>query len=712
MVHSKDPRRLSGSPRTWVLFFFSLAVNALLAWGPWTDPQRLWLFPLGLALQVTLGLRLASLVPGKKDPLSRMDPPLAPTPSWWAALALAGLFLRFFGLESLSVWPSWDDSYNAYFAIRSAEHFQGGLFYGSQQSLPLSNWLQGSFFKIVTPSPFSMWFYCAFFSACAVPLGYLAARQYFSRSFSFLLTMLLATGFWPVFWGKFNTNFSCVNLAWELLLLFALGRLLKPLKKGEAPRPAFLLGLGAGLGLYLSFYFLILSFLCLCVVSWTCWREPRRLKTLLFFSVPLAVLALFLAPGLFENFTKGHLHTYITHPSQEVDGAAQLISSFSYLSSFFWGSLDRSYHTFAAPWGGFLNPLLTTLFFIGLGGSFRSSGTRFFIGFFFPILLLLLPGLASNSIECMRVFPVLPFFLVLIALGFSLLLSLVPSGKRSPLLVVFFFLTLSLDGYHLLGPYPQWAGSVRPGNTFKSYERLHAFPFLKEASDREGPGWVLCDFVSDVYDQSLFLATYRFNAARNPRLDPSQAKWVAVMAELHYQEPLMRRFPRAQCRVLSDQASADRPGSQVLLLAVIPVTTDEERRVFLRWMEVHRRVQDLYGLMPYHVENPDFSPVIRSLLALTPRTEGDPLLKGWILERSLDLLMASRDLTDALWFLEKPLEATRSYPFFDWKFAQMYHRLGLGLVKGGRKKEAAECFRRVARLDPKYDLASSLALCR
>ncbi len=115
--------------------------------------------------------------------------------------------------------------------------------------------------------------------------------------------------------------------------------------------------------------------------------------------------------------------------------------------------------------------------------------------------------------------------------------------------------------------------------------------------------------------------------------------------------------------------------------------------------------------MPYQVKNPDFGPVIQGLYSLFPSCEKDPLLKAWLEEKILDILLVDNNVTGGLGFLDKTLADTATYPFLNGKFAYLYHRLGLALVKSGQYSKARESFTRASKFDPKYDLKKFLALC-
>lgn len=688
----------------WDWFFILFALNALLAWGPWTAQERLLLFPLGLVLQSVLVLRLpffAKLKPETGSPAAGIDPWVAA----WALGALA-LFLRFYGLVSVPAWPTWDDANYSYFAIGLSEKGSWPLLIGHEKTMPLFTWLQGAFFRAFQPSLFSMWFYPALLSLAAFPLGWWAARRFFPPRFSFYCASLLALGFWTIYYGKFVAYLGVLQWVVELTLLGVLGLFLKAPSR-RAAGVAVLLGLCVGGSFYSSMLFVAPAVLVTAGVFIHCLKKPELgWKIFGAYLTPALALSLPMDLAFFRNLTSGHVFTYSVFSPQQNGWERQIATTLSYFTSLFWGPIDRSYWSFAPLWGGFFNPLWDALFFTGLGawrGFLGKTGVRWWAA---ALGLLLLPAFFFNTLECFRTDLVMPLCLLPVAGGLGILLSTLSPFPRKAFLLLALVLSIGLDGYHLFGVFHQWSVQMIPGIQIKSPERYKAFQVLEETERNQGPGLIFSDFVSDAYDQSLLVSTYPFNAARNPRLSPERVRWAGILADLHYLQPLQKRFPRTRFQVLSDPQS----GGPILCLALVPIISPAEQKTFLEWKKVHQALQDTYGDMPYVVKSPDFTPVLEKLQVLYPACSRDGLLKAWVLEKMLDILLVSPDLTPAQWFLDRPVAATRSFPFLDRKFAGVYHRLGLALLKNGDKARARESFQRAAVFDPRYELKKWLAL--
>jgi len=689
---------------TWFPFFSLLFLNAFLAWAPGDVWQRLWLFPLGLVLQ--LGWVFWPTVPARpgekpgflKESLPRFEW------KWFLPLFAAAAFLRLYHLTSLPLWPVWDDADYSYFAIGLSEHWHWDLLIGHEKTMPLFTWGQALFFKVFEPSLFSMWLYPALLSLATVPLGYRAARFFFPRPFSWALAALWALTFWPLYFGKFCAYLGVFQWVMALLLVMAFGHFRENLKKHPL-RGSFFLGAIAALSFYSSILFLAPVMVLTILVFHTCRKDLRPFWLYL---LSLMVLAFPMEWGFLQNILGGHIASEVAGTNGHAPFLPHLVTSLSYLTAFFWGPIDNSYFAFAPLWGGFFNPILDTLFFVGLKESFRFRNRSQGWAGAALVLAVLLPVPLFKTLECFRTDLVLPLFLVVIAIGLFKLGSMLSPERKLLYGLLLLALSLGLDLFHLFGVFGTWSAQMTPGLRVKSPERYKAYQLLDQVQKAQGPGLVFSDLVSDAYDQSLLVATYPFNAARNPKLDPRQARWAAVVTEVHYEAPLAARFPQARFALLNEPTKDE---NTVLALAVIPITSVEEDQVFQTWIGPHRSLQDLYGLMPYVVANPDFHPVLGRLWALYPQIEKDPLLKAWVLERTLDTLLVSKDPADALGFLSRPAQETRSYAFLDAKFAMMYHRMGVALMKMGKLDQARECFQRASLFDPKYELKKWLALC-
>ena len=261
----------------------------------------------------------------------------------------------------------------------------------------------------------------------------------------------------------------------------------------------------------------------------------------------------------------------------------RLASGASYVTSLFWGSLvgDSSY---VASRGGMLNPLLGAAFFLGLLQMVRHRNQAWVKWVGGAFLIALAPGLVCMNIEMFRVIQVMPYLLLITGWGLWVLLSELSPGRRLPILILIGLASVTLDASGIVKTYvePFQSSQAEAASDFPM-EDIRAYRILKETSQRMGPGLIFTQFdpVSD--NLSLFVTTYGFNAAANPRLRPSDAHWAAVVANLHYYPFLSQAFPEALWYWIHE----GRNKGQEAVLGLLPVT-DTTRPILGRWVEAHR----------------------------------------------------------------------------------------------------------------------------
>ncbi len=479
---------------------------------------------------------------------------MEPAPAWlWLSLGMLAAFLRLYGLTSLSVWPLWDEGYLASFAIDLAEKWRWHFLFGPEQAPPLFTWLQGLFFRIFEPSLFSMWLYPAIFSILAVVLGGWAGFIYFSRPFAFLYFLLLAFSFWPQYACRFSIPVA-LHLCWQYAALILLGLWISSANraKGETWMLPAAFGFFLGAGFFVSGIWVSVAPAMVLAVFYLLVLKPVRdwkkmVPFLLSAAVPFAAFIFCLLEGPYG----GHIQNYLAFTHRAPSWLHQCVVSLSYLTSLFWGDWEAGFH-FGPLWGGLLDPLLASAFFLGLLEMGRAGQTRVLSWGALASILFLLPGVVSNTVEIMRIVPILPLILVVVAAGIQALLSSIAKPARVWTLGILLMISSGLDLYHILGPYHAWANPGLHSEGIKSTERFRAYQILQKASWEKGPGMVFGDFGVDVFDQSLLVSTYPFNAVRNPRIAPRQALWAAVLVPEVYLPYFSSHFSGAKVTSLSE----------------------------------------------------------------------------------------------------------------------------------------------------------------
>ncbi|HXL72906.1 MAG TPA: hypothetical protein VN963_04705, partial [bacterium] len=294
----------------------------------------------------------------------------------------------------------------------------------------------------------------------------------------------------------------------------------------------------------------------------------------------LASLFLFLMPLAVEFYFQG----YGNHVRSLWAGPALFSSShlflvdLPYLFQIFWGGPHHQ-ALYGPWWGGFLNPISTALFLFGAVELWTLRRIWIARGFFLAFVIFLIPGFFSNGVEMMRVENLIPVLLAVMALGtYALVLSLKPQWRIG--LVVLFPLSFGLNFYHLAVPF---ANAARPASPYfaetRSDESYNAFQVIREKARKDGPGLLFLDFLHCPLDQTLYLATFPYNASMNPQLKDAKRTWAAFLTNINYVPFLKSQLPHAQWYVVNPQID---PWDGQLVLGVFALE-DSNKTLVDRW---------------------------------------------------------------------------------------------------------------------------------
>lgn len=679
----------------WFLFGWFTLVNGLLAFSPFLLAWKAVLAVSGLVLPIAFVLRQARLKSRPPKPFWDEEL-LPPAPGWFIPLViLAAAYFRFIHLTTLSLWPLTDEAKSGYFAMQLAVHGLGSaqLLYDFSQLPPLYIWLEGMFFKLFGTSLFSLWCFPAILSLLTVPVFYLAARIHFSKNFALLLLGLMAFSFWPLYTGRFSHQGSLL-LLWECLTFWMAGILEKQVRSPQSAvrskrlisqsppvelnplKYGFYLGLLTGAGFYT---FTSWPSVALVLALWIFWFHRR---IFVFFLGGMILVYLPLGAAWLYNSYGGYIqHVWALNPGEA--WWPQVLRGFWDLSAFFWKSLvPPNLFAYKPFWCGYLNPFLGACFFLGVLVFFRqgsASGVKFWS---LAFILFYLPGFLTGGVEMFRVLPILPLLLLGAALGFSALLASVRFSWRWPALGLFFLLSLGMDSYHLFGAYQGlWTHPTDNWFASKSVDRLRAYTLLDDLQRKSGPGLILSDLVPDLYDQSLSLATFEFNATDNPRLDPSKARWAALLTNIHYEGCLEKQFPGIQWIWLAPDMGWPDGG---LLLAVIPMPCAHPE-AFARLVQADQAMRELVPLVYDNRDYKSRQPVVEKLFSLYPLFKGGPFLESCFWEKIADNAYGDRNYEAQVKALQEAIE--KGYPA-----AHLYNDLGALYFRRGHWKEARDAF--------------------
>ena len=676
-------KRLSPSPDSfsnpWILLGILVAANSLLSFGHLPLVAQWGIGLLGIALPC-----LAVLWKSQGAPLSSLGHQtdfLEGTPPWvFGLLAVIAISVRFIQLTTLSTWPLIDEGLFGYLATRASEHWEWTLFHTESQAPPLFVWGLGTVFKLLGPSLTALWLWPAFLSALSLPLAYAASKAFGSRSFAAAFTCLWAFNFGSLFIGRL-----CLGHSLEILFQFGsfaiLGAWLNlgPGKKRLAA--AFGLGLLAGGGFFTLLHWAMMAAFLGLAVLWLLWRDARdRWRLGAAFGLPFGLLA---GAFLFLFLNTGH-GTYLQSISILHRGFAwkeQAVLIGQYFSSFFWGVTTPRF-AYKPFWGGFLDPLTSSLFFMGLVQILRRLPGFVSLGALGTFLLFGMPAFLSNDPEFLRTLLDWPLLLAGAALGISTL------GRGpfrhpawAPMILLSFCAGLGL--YHLEGPYRSaWRSNDQATLLdVKSLERYRAYQILDSVSRAQGPGLVLTELDPGPYDQTFATAVYPFNIARNPRLQGIEPGWAALVTNLHYGPFLVLQFPQARWFPLASE-SASPQGT--LLLGLFP--WNSKTQPFLhRWLTADQALHPLTDLTFNNSIQGPSQPPLERLLALEPSMEKDPLLMSCLTERIFLAALASSRGATALPILQKALKT--GYPG-----ANLWNDLGILWWNLGDREKARQAF--------------------
>lgn len=601
-----------------VLFIsnFALAYSGIPAVG------KGWVFVLGIIFPLILLLRAGKPTGGKKFLLQEYLP--VPNRWFWLGLAGAALFLRFYRITDLYGWPTGDEGLHGFLALHLTQHWDWRFFYTVGEHPPLLIWSLALLSKFVPSTFFDLWFLPAVFSALTVPMGYLVARRFFSRSLSVLLALLLAASFWPLYAGRFCHQGLFIPF-WELSSFWILSSWMGSRRPRSARLWALGLGLWSGLGAWtFTAWFTVLALLVATVLVLA---SRKKLKGTAWF---LAGLLLAMAPFLVSAYAEGYGHHLIDASSWSrwFGPGHRFWTHLSYFTALFWGPLLPSV-SYGPVWGGVLNPVLSSFFFLGIARICRRREEPMAAWIGMALVVCLAPAfLAGDYVEFNRIIQVMPFLLLVVGIGFQDLFLSWGGKIETKKLMAFgglLLLSFGLDLNHFFKP--STAGPFgRPHlKSSMENENFNAFQVLRKTYQERGTGLIFVDFLPLQAGHTLYVATYPFNGAANPRLGVESETWAGVVTNVYYEPFLAKRFPGSRWYWTGEGAPPDQGG---LAVGIIP-RTPGNRRMFDRWLETHACFDRMNLQAEESFNNPEtYRQSLAALPGAYPLVKGDPFLEA------------------------------------------------------------------------------------
>jgi hypothetical protein len=683
-----------------IFFLLFFLLNACLSWIPGSIPLRLVLWAITFIL-----LFFASFV----QKISPASSPLwttevLPRSSPWilALLFFLALGPRLYKVGSLSIWPCTDEGSVSLFSLQLAQSWHWNFFFNFNFLPPFFFWLLALYFKIFTPSLFSYWLFTVPFTMATLTLGFLACRRFCSQSLSLLWALLWGFSFWPLYMGRFNIPPILIPL-WECGCLLLLGYCLPNPPKRVRLFFWLLLGLGIGTGFYtyFSWPFVALPFFLALGSSFLPWGSGRPGKGIFYLVLliclitvlPLSVAHLYLPLG-FHYFHLLWAFQNGFNPLLYLQNAA------SFLICVFWG-LGSNFNDFAYRplWGGLLNPLLGSFFFLGLIELFRQRKHPFSRWFLAAFFLSLSPIFLTNNLEMFRIIQILPLLLFCVALGFQVLLKSLKKNKRVWILAVFSFASFGMDFYHLGFIYPhlletqpeKWSSLAKQRSCYNAYK------ILTGQYKAQGPGLILDSFVSllerDPTENSLTLACFSFDAGRNPQIGISKSNWAALLVSQNDLPFLHPKFSQASWYDLG--IALNRPEADEHFFMVVFPLDAENRPTFIRWAKANNFLQEIIYQSLTPVQSEFRNEISKQMLRNYGLFRGDRFLETHFWETLADNYQNDGLLENAWHALQMGLQKGFPQP-------RKYYLMGYYLFQNQHYFSAREAYLAAARLDARF----------
>jgi hypothetical protein len=365
----------------------------------------------------------------------------------------------------------------------------------------------------------------------------------------------------------------------------------------------------------------------------------------------------------------------------------ELITHLSYVTCLFWGSLQVG-SSYAPVWGGMLNPILSSCFFIGTIELIHRWNEKITIWILAAFFILFLPGLLSaDYVEFNRVIQVMPILLLVTVLGLQRLIEVLPNNRKwilVPLLLCSFlldmnqFLKPAVDG-------PAWKLDFKKE---VPDENFYAYQILNNKFSEDGPGLIFADFMPLTHGHTLHVTTYHFNAALNPKLNAADAKWVGLMVNVHYQSFLEKRFPRSVWKTVTPNP----PGQGGSVVGIISID-QKNIRTFIKWTKVHQYFYQLNLQAENMYNDPKlYLSALQHFSDGYPLVKGDPFLESCFGEWVTQFHWGPGHQANVL-LMQRAIQA--GYPC-----AHLYYKLGQFLFLDHRLPEAKEAFQKATNCHP------------
>jgi len=673
----------------WFYFFIFFISNCLIAYGFLGLEEKLFIIFYGILLPFVFCLffqfrNSTSQINSTIKHLFANGDEVFINPTVFPIIAIILLLLttRFYRLDSIPFWPSKDDGHFGVLGMWLSEKWSWQLLWGECQNEPLILWMLAFYFKWIEPSFFSLRLFSALVSICSVPLGYWAARQFFSKGYSLILTFFLAFNFWALISSRICIGVTMV-IPLEYAVFGALGRWLKNLKISNhfQYRDVLVLGILSGLGFYTYAVWPVIFLSISIVVFYQMWKRPQnKIPLLLYGSTAILVSCPILLAHLALN---GTTHLRDEFLRQSITGSIE-----NYFQMLFW----KGGYCFNGPiWGGAFNPVEGALIFLGTASLMMDFKKRYSQWFFLTGFLFILPGVLSNSVEICHVIQLLPFLCFIAVLGIQTIIASSPSTHHWKRITIMLLAILILNLYHWLGPFQDWKSLPSQQSDWVPIEYFQAYKIIKEKSLQSGPLNVFSEFTLDNYNKTLSIACHPLDALQNSRIDPNTTKWSAVLINKYYVPFLKTRFSHSQWFLLKRD---DIRYHSDLALGLIP--NDSIKKEELAALKKADHVLRDLNLQLKAKTSPVPWTEIKSLFYESSKSfENDRFLSAVFWEKIAFFDSERLDYGDATQDFERSIR-------FGYPAANLYYNLEMTLKMSRKEKEAKKILQKAVQAQQKF----------
>ncbi len=670
-----------------IYFFIFLVSNILLSYFHFSFQTQQWIGLFGLMIPFLLAWLTYRPPPGQEKLFYQQEFLPSFSRTAYLLMLILAFVVRFYKLTTLSIWPTYDEGTNVYYVLSLLHHWHWQFFFGPTQTPPMAIWALWLFCHITVPSLVTPWLFSALVSFFTFALGFVACRQFTSRSYASLYALLLGFSFWPLYVGRFYFNCLLV-LPMAFFVLFVLGLFVRKNKGSFSMKTSLVLGAFVGVG-FLTYYQWAVEALAFGILFfYLLQKNPlspvARLMRCLSFVFGFLATSL---PFLLALSMEGHENYLSSHWAFQNGNSigSQLKICHLYLLSVFFG-IKHSLGMFQPCWGGFLNPVLGSLFFLGLLILLRNFFLPWNQFLLISLVLGLLPAFLSTDYETFRMIALIPPTLAIVVIGWIQLVQ--GRGKFIHILLAFSFITLDL--YQLYGPYQNlWTDPQNWSIYCKSFERFRAYQILQSLQKAQGPGLVLGNFLPGLTDTSLSLATYAFNIMENPAL-PVVENWTAVIAHADVEPFLRKSFPEGKAYWLSKDWNRPDGG---LMLWVIP-SKPNVIEVEERWRNASlslRGFEDQNILCSF--TNRSHQPLYQTLKFVYPFFRGDRFLQSVYWEKMADIYFMTWQINKESRDFEKAVDSLKRALSNGFPSSHLYYRMGILYLLNSQPSQSIQSFK-------------------